>query len=327
MLSGCRVMEINQYKISGRVTEADGAGIPAVRINYTINRSRHGSTVTDKNGDWWIWVDEGNWVKISAQKEDYMFAPAPYPEFRVTGNKQDVNFKVISWYDDFTDTNNGWFVGKFVYDDDDDSYASITAKDEYELHVDNRSNRFASSVKSAVPLAIPHSYEIGVTGYPCAEDTGMYGLVFNVKSYNGFAPGNFYYVFRVRPEEEYYELIRVNITGDNYTNTTKITGGKSRQIDIAGTNRLAVRQNVNMVDLCVNGEVLRRVSIEEQKTSSIKAGLYAYADPYSTYTVCFDNFYVIAMGITPENQTMNAMSMSSLSTYSDNWSKDVEIAE
>lgn len=51
MLSGCRVMEINQYKISGRVTEADGAGIPAVRINYTINRSRHGSTVTDKNGN------------------------------------------------------------------------------------------------------------------------------------------------------------------------------------------------------------------------------------------------------------------------------------
>jgi len=88
MLSGCRVFKVGEYKISGRVTEADGEkGIPGVKISYTINKYRQGSTTTNTSGVWFIRADEGDQVTIWAQKDNFMFQPAPYKREVLNLNK------------------------------------------------------------------------------------------------------------------------------------------------------------------------------------------------------------------------------------------------
>ena len=71
--SGCGVFKMGEFKISGRVTEADGGkGIRGVRINYKINNySWYTSTPSyNDSGEWSIWADEGDQVEIWAQKEN-----------------------------------------------------------------------------------------------------------------------------------------------------------------------------------------------------------------------------------------------------------------
>ncbi len=245
-----------------------------------------------------------------------MFQPAPL-QFTVSGSRNDVNFQVIGWSDDFSDPNSGWddgFIGA-----GDDSYVKYkkdeTAEDLYEIFVKD----VASSIKVLAPLVMPSSYSLKVTGYTYSG-AGMYGLVFNVKS---FQPGEYYYVFRVRPQDGYYQLIKVDIFHEE-TGTTEIINGYNSIFTDSGINMLEVRVNWNKVELCVNNVVVHPnpVEITPQAGDFVQAGLYAYAGSGSSYTARFDDFHLSALGFLPRAKMMDVMMAPEQFLH-----KDMEIAE
>lgn len=234
-----------------------------------------------------------------------MFQPAP-AKFTVSGSRNDVNFQVTGWSDDFSDPNSGWVK---------DDYARYD-EGEYKIYV-NSSN---SSVKVTAPIVMPTSYTLGVTGYPFSG-SGMYGLVFNVYS---FSPDDYYYVFRVHPEgpDPYYELVRVNIISEGHTTQTTILKGFSSLFTVSGVNILEVRVNWNKVELCVNNEVVASTTnFLPHDSSFVQAGLYAYAKAGPSYTACFDDFHLAAIGFSPRWKVMGVMNSEQL------LHKDLEIKE
>lgn len=313
LFSGCGAFKTGEFKISGRVTEADGReGIAGVKIYYEKNYYSARYVWTDSSGYWSIWADENDRLLIWAEKAHHMFQPAP-AKFTVDGKRDNINFQVVGWSDNFSDPNSGWV---------EDSYAKYikdgTGEDLYEILVTG----VGSSVKVTAPMVMPTSYTLGVTGYTAdvlPDVGGMYGIVFNVYS---FSPGDYYYVFRVRPGDAYYELVKVEILSNGYTDSTTILEGPNSIFTDSGINILEVRVNWNKVELCVNNEVVdSTTNFLPHDSSFVQAGLYAYAEAKSSHTVRFDDFNLSAIGFSPRWKVMGVMSSEQL------LHKDLEIKE
>ncbi|NLC53339.1 MAG: hypothetical protein GX770_05175 [Firmicutes bacterium] len=319
LFSGCRVsFEVGNCRIAGRVTALDGKeGISGVTIEYDIN-GRKAYKLTGYDGTWEFRANEGNRVKIWAHKDHYMFQPAPY-EFTVTKDMTDLNFKLIGWSEDFSDDWSGWDV-KYYDDGSYQNYVAVEGGGEYEIMVDNYYGTNPQFIRTISPLLVPHNYTVEVTTYPLKWadwdrpewERGTCGLVFNVRSL--VTPGEFYYFFRVRPDQGEVEYLKVlkqqsaTVILEEYKKTNEQINSANTTIS-PGVNILKVIQNGNRVYLYVNGvEVWGNVPVEQQDGEFIRAGLFTSADPKSTYTARFDDFKLSSMGYAPQPQIMGLQS-------------------
>lgn len=328
LFSGCRVFKVGEFRISGRVTDAEGkTGIRDVKINYKINNYAPRYTWTSSyndSGEWSIRADEGDRVKIWAEKDNYMFSPAPY-EIIVKGDRNDVNFKVSGWAEDFSDPSSRWDT-QYYYDGSHQDYVTVDGGAEYEIKVVNYTE-YTGFISTVSPLSVPSDYTVEATMYPVSvENSGACGLIFNVRRLEN---GHFYYIFRIRPKEGKAEFLKVEITGEGtsivYSETKTNAEINSKHATITeGVNILKVIQNYNFVYLYVNGVEIweKPKSIEVQNSDYLRVGLYASADPKPSgspksieYIVRFDDFKLSAMGFTPPARLMN-MSLASWASNS-----------
>lgn len=319
LFSGCRVsFETGKYQISGQVTTIDGKeGIPGVTIEYEIN-GRKGYKQASENGTWEIRANSGNRVKIWAHKDNYLFQPAPY-DFTVRKDLSGLNFKLIGWTEDFSDAWSGWDE-EYYADGSSQEYILVEGGSEYEIVVDNEGyyGDDPKSISTISPLLVPQNYTVEVTTYHYYWDKpgwekGISGLVFNVKNLNN--PGEFYYIFRVRPDEGEVEYLKVR-KQQSKTEIVEQYKKRNNQINYynntisSAVNILKVIQNGNRAYLYVNGvEVWGNIPVEQQNAEFIRAGLYASADPGYTYTARFDDFKLSSMGYAPQPQIMGNQSI------------------
>ncbi len=321
LLSGCEInIQPGGYKISGQVTERkwDDQIVPVqeATIYYRINSGSTRFVPAESDGSWELYANRGDSLTIWAQKDNYTFQPAP-ASVTVTENNSDVDFEVCGWFDDFSVETSRW-LNKYYPDGSYQIYN--TSIGEYEIKVVDNVDDFISTI---APIAIPSSsYKVKARMNPTGLGSGMIGLIFNVKS---FEPGNFYYIFRVRPETKDYELIRADIY-ENGTQTTLIDGGNSSFFADNGLNILEVRQSWDQVELYVNTErIWSGNNIEGQiidfSTEGLKAGLYVCADAGTNYTAQFDNFDLTAVGFR-ELPKFRSLSLGESMTH-----KDVEITK
>lgn len=312
LFSGCRVsFETGKYQISGQVTTIDGKeGIPGVTIEHNIN-GKIGYVQTDGGGYWGIWAPNGRRVKIVAYKGNDLFGPVY--DFTVSKDVSGVDFKLIGFKDDFSDPGSKWDV---KHDYDDGSYHDY-AGDEYEIKVVNNDPKNPQSISTLSPsrVQVPHSYTVEVTTYPNGDfmESGTLGLVFNVRDID--TPDEFYYIFRVRPDEGEVEYLKVR-KQQSKTEIVEQYKKRNNQINYynntisSAVNILKVIQNGNRAYLYVNGvEVWGNIPVEQQNAEFIRAGLYASADPGYTYTARFDDFKLSSMGYAPQPQIMGNQSI------------------
>ena len=326
LFSGCGAFKMGEFKISGRVTEADGGkGIRGVRINYKINNYSPSYTSTptyNDSGEWSIWADEGDKVTIWAEKDHYMFQPAPLQPFTVSGSRNDVNFQVIGWSDNFSNSSSGWDIKEY----DDGSHQKYVPVDEvtkYEIKVVNYKDQ-SSFISTLSPLSVPSDYTVEATMYEDNEaEGGTCGLVFNVKNFASV--GELYNIFRIRPDEGKAEFLEVEITSGG-TVIRDLKTKTNADIDHSNTtitssaNILKVVQNYNYAYLYVNGVEVWPMPIKVQDSDFLRVGLFASADPKSIYNstiyhVYFDDFKLSAMGFAPRMQMMS-MGINSLDSNS-----------
>ena len=287
LMSGCRI-EFGEYVISGRVTSSNPAEvIEGVKIKYERNYDKEKPVYPYSDGRWTLWVNEGDHLRIWAEKDkNYIFEPAFY-EFTVKGDRRNTDFRVIGWMDDFSNINSGW-VRDFEKD-----YVPAA---EYEVRVS-----YPYSIRVTAPLSVQKSYTVEATMYTQAG-SGMYGLIFNA---GNLGVGEFYYIFRVHPYEGYAEFLKAVKTPEE-TQTTTVGSKTNREIDPDNTtissiipNRLEVVQNAYFVKLFVNGVEVFYDYVDLQPGNHVKVGLYACPDDDSSHTVRFDDFRLTAMGFNP----------------------------
>lgn len=306
LFSGCRV-DFGTYRLSGRVTTIDGKeGIPGVTVEYEIVHGKRGYDLTDEYGYWEIWANKNQRVRIWAHLNNYIFGPGYDITVReeVTG----LNFKLIGLTEDFSDESSGWDKVNYA----DGSYQDYDLG-EYVIMVQNSDGIYDESISAPSPLRVrvPHSYTVEVTAYndywskPGGE-SGTLGLVFNIKELNKI--GEFYYVFRIRPDirqAEYLKVIReeggINVEVCGTKTTSRIKQDEE--------NYLKVIQNGNRATLFVNGkEIWENIPVEQQDCEFIRAGLYACADKGYTFTARFDDFKLYSIGYAPQPQFMGIQS-------------------
>ncbi|NLM36563.1 MAG: hypothetical protein GX202_00360 [Firmicutes bacterium] len=286
--SGCRVnITMGEYKISGRVTAADGeTGIPGVRINYQINNYSWRWTTTSlygQPGTWQIRADKGDRVKIWAQKENYLFQPAYRQINSVTGDYNNVDFTVSGWYDDFSNPSSGWAQ--------DDSCGYNLG--EYRLRA---TPPYYTRVMAPHPVPLSYTIEARISSY---DDNGGYGFVFN---YSGEKVGDYFHIFRVKPGgdlasgyQPYFQLLKAKIVGisdqgfvlDHEVIVNEINFGIEEY-----SNKLKVKQNWREVWLFINDDRVWTGFIEAEPVTSLDFGFYACADGLDDYEVWFDHLEV-----------------------------------
>lgn len=305
LFSGCRVrVGVGEYKISGRVTEADGeTGIQGVKINYKINNYSWRSTSTyNQAGNWYIRANKGDRVTIWAQKDFYSFQPAPC-QITVSGDRNDVNFIVSGWYDDFSNTDNRWAQ------DDRCGYGY----NEYWIMAEPN-----SSTRVMAPKPVPPSNIIEAR-ISSNDEKGGYGFVFN---FSGENIGDYFHIFRVKPYGDsdygpYFELIKATIRG-------KTSEGLKLEYDVITKqegnihgyeNRLKVKQNWREVWLFINDDRVWTGEIDAELVESLDFGLYAFADDSDEYIAWFNDLQVD--GIVNTQGQISLMAFEELKAFKD----------
>ncbi len=254
------------YTVSGQVLNSDeSAGIPGVTIIFD-----NGSFVTtDSNGNWSKDGLNGT-ATITPFKIGYTFDRDNQTVYGATNN---IDFMMTGFSDDFHDSDSGWRVFS-----DADKYSCDYKTGGYEIYNNNGGKRELSPL--SFPVSCDYIIEVDCSDISALQTNyNTHGIVF------GYEPSaSTYYYFNIDPSTQSYSLDYYDPTNPHYDTATK-----SLFINQTGSNNLKVVKKCDQVELWINGNKVKTVTIIYQMGNWV--GIMNFNDSVSSsMTSRFDNF-------------------------------------